>query len=236
MTEKDGYRVGVKILNEPVSWVQPISIKGLHFNQLSKTSFGIDKCIGLDILKRMGIDYPWLVSSYANGLLYMTINSFDRLIYVITINGRLLGGKGGFGSQLREEGKMSTKRRKKNDVPSGIDDQLDAYKDLSGKRLGTSRKEARLAELQNQLPEQARKAENERRNKTGHSIKHPKSSLESLDMEYTKQSRSICENLENAVLALESPKNTEIETPRLYIDLEDALIDDPCLADALNDE
>ncbi|KAF9648967.1 hypothetical protein BDM02DRAFT_3095597 [Thelephora ganbajun] len=126
---------------------------------------------------------------------------------------RLLGGKGGFGSQLRAAGgRMSSQKTSNND----------SCRDLTGRRLSTIKEAKKLAEYIDSEPARkkaeadAKKAKLEALekklgiSKDGESSQSKKRRLD--NDEYIEQSREIVENVKSAVSAalLKKRKKTKI--------------------------
>ncbi|TFK20280.1 hypothetical protein FA15DRAFT_673598 [Coprinopsis marcescibilis] len=179
-----------------------------------------------DIYPLLTARYPELPASLEESLVFTThagytpapedvlssLRSNDGNLVALRLAPRVLGGKGGFGSQLRAAGgRMSSQKTNNND----------SCRDLSGRRLSTIREAKKLAEYLEAEPERlAAKAEAQRaklealekklgidqqKNGEGSSSGAPevlagkKHRFE--DAEYVEQTKELSENVKNAVSA-----------------------------------
>ncbi|KAJ3809282.1 telomere stability and silencing-domain-containing protein [Lentinula aff. lateritia] len=186
-----------------------------------------------DVLSLLTEKYPLLPSSGLNLSTHSGLTHEDTSLASLCENGtklialrlspRVLGGKGGFGSQLRAAGgRMSSQKTNNND----------SCRDLSGRRLSTLKEAKKLAEYLESEPERlAAKAEAqkaklealERRlgidnpstgagpSRTGSSSTDQPAKLAGKkhrfdDTEYLEQSRELVDNVKSAVSAGKLPK------------------------------
>lgn len=118
---------------------------------------------------------------------YPATGSPDR----ISLRLRLLGGKGGFGSNLRAQGsKMSSKRRRLGN---------ESCRDLSGQRLRTLNQSRMIAEYLARKPEMDRKREAEIRDKMLKALEAPDRKPIFSDVEYLRTARETVDAVESAV-------------------------------------
>jgi hypothetical protein len=188
----------------------------------------------IDVLPLLNEKYPLLPSSGLVLSLHSGVTSEDSLVSALCndesnfaslrLSPRLLGGKGGFGSQLRAAGgRMSSQKTNNND----------SCRDLSGRRLSTLKEAKKLAEYLESEPERvAAKAEAqkaklealERRlgidnssdagpSKTGADeppkLAGKKHRFE--DTEYLEQSRELVDNVKSAVSAALLKKKKKVK-------------------------
>ncbi|EAU85597.1 hypothetical protein CC1G_06310 [Coprinopsis cinerea okayama7 len=151
-----------------------------------------------------------------------TLCSEDSNLVTLRLAPRILGGKGGFGSQLRAAGgRMSSQKTNNND----------SCRDLSGRRLSTIREAKKLAEYLESEPERlAAKAEAQKAKlealerklgidpnaKPGESSNIPPEILagkkHKLDSEYVEQTKELSENVKSAVSAAFLKKRKKAKT------------------------
>ncbi|KAF9478875.1 hypothetical protein BDN70DRAFT_859350 [Pholiota conissans] len=174
-----------------------------------------------DIYTLINARYPSFPLSLANSLVFSTnaghvlslndevssLRSGDALV-TLRLTPRLLGGKGGFGSQLRAAGgRMSSQKTSNND----------SCRDLSGRRLSTIKEAKKLADyIEHEPARLAAKAEAEKlklenlERKLGitpSSSKNPETTAEVLsgkkhrfdDTEYLEKTNELKEGVKNAV-------------------------------------
>lgn len=104
---------------------------------------------------------------------------------------RLLGGKGGFGSQLRAQGnKMSSKKRAGG---------YEACRDLSGRRIRTINQAKLIDEYLKKKPELEAKRDQEIRAKMEKAIRAPDERPIFKDVDFIKTSRDLADEVELAV-------------------------------------
>lgn len=105
---------------------------------------------------------------------------------------RLLGGKGGFGSNLRAQGsKMASKRR------SGA---RESCRDLAGRRISTLNQAKLISEYLARKPELERRREREIREKMVKAIEKAERRPIFEDVEYLRTARETVDTVESAVL------------------------------------
>ena len=110
---------------------------------------------------------------------------------VYTVRLRLLGGKGGFGSQLRAQGnKMSSKKRAGN---------YESCRNLNGQRLRTEKHTKMIEEYLAKEPERLSKREQEIREKMQKYLDAPNKKIMFDDPDYLKLCRKLLDNTEDAV-------------------------------------
>ncbi|KIK10069.1 hypothetical protein K443DRAFT_81382 [Laccaria amethystina LaAM-08-1] len=199
-----------------------------------------DTCIS-DLFPLLTCKYPSLPSSLQSSLSFSThaghvplpstpvhsLNSTSNLV-TLRLTPSLLGGKGGFGSQLRAAGgRMSSQKTSNND----------SCRDLTGRRLSTIKEAKKLAEYLETKPERlAAKAEAQRAKLEALERKlgiEPSSSSSKPgdpnappptlagkkhrfdDTEYLEQSRELSEGVKNAVTAalLKKKKKAKLAHP-----------------------
>lgn len=132
------------------------------------------------------------ISSLQINNLQTTICGFpiDKLdICIVHINGRLLGGKGGFGSQLRAQGGRMSKKKSTN---------IDSCRNLQGRRIRDVNQETKLIEFMAKAPELKRKAEEDLQKKIDQSLNPEPKKRYFTDISYIEQSRDIQEGIEQA--------------------------------------
>lgn len=115
------------------------------------------------------------------------INKLD--ICIVHITGRLLGGKGGFGSQLRAQGGRMSKKKSTN---------IDSCRNLQGRRIRDVNQETKLIEFMKKAPELKRKAEEDLQKKINDALNPEPKKKYFTDVSYIEQSRSIQEGIEQA--------------------------------------
>lgn len=104
---------------------------------------------------------------------------------------RLLGGKGGFGSQLRAQGnKMSSKKRAGN---------YESCRSLNGQRLRVQKHTKMIEEYLAKEPERLSKREQEIREKMQKYLEAPDKKVMFSDPEYLKLCRNLIDSTEDAV-------------------------------------
>ena len=104
---------------------------------------------------------------------------------------RLLGGKGGFGSQLRAQGnKMSSKKRAGN---------YEACRSLNGQRLRVQKQTKMIEEYLAKEPERLSKREQEIREKMQKYLEAPDKKVMFSDPDYLKLCRKLVDSTEDAV-------------------------------------
>lgn len=104
---------------------------------------------------------------------------------------RLLGGKGGFGSQLRAQGnRMSSKKRAGN---------YEACRDLSGRRLRTINEEKLLDEYMRKKPELDARRDAEIRDKMEKAISATNQKPIFRDVDFLQTTRDVVDEVEMAV-------------------------------------
>lgn len=109
----------------------------------------------------------------------------------IDIRLRLVGGKGGFGSQLRAQGnKMSSKKRAGG---------YEACRDLSGRRIRTINQAKLIDEYLRKKPEIEAKREEEIRAKMEKAIRAPDQRPIFKDADFIRTSRELADEVELAV-------------------------------------
>lgn len=109
----------------------------------------------------------------------------------ISLRLRLLGGKGGFGSNLRAQGsKMSSKRRRLGN---------ESCRNLSGQRLRALNQSRMIAEYLERKPEMDRKREAEIRDKMLKAVEAPDRKPIFADVEYLRTARETVDAVESAV-------------------------------------
>ncbi|KAI0033105.1 telomere stability and silencing-domain-containing protein [Vararia minispora EC-137] len=145
------------------------------------------------------------VLSDATSTLASLTPSGNGSLISLRLTPRLVGGKGGFGSQLRAAGgRMSSQKTSNND----------SCRDLSGRRLSTIKEAKRLAEYIEQEPSRKQALKEAQRaklealehklgiNKDGEGGDQTAGKRHRLeDTEYIEQSREIVDNVKNAVKA-----------------------------------
>lgn len=115
----------------------------------------------------------------------------SRPLCRISLRLRLLGGKGGFGSNLRAQGsKMSSKRRRLGN---------ESCRDLSGQRLRTLNQRRMVADYLARKPEMDRKREAEVRDRMLRAVEAPDKKPVFSDVEYLKTARETVDAVESAV-------------------------------------
>lgn len=110
---------------------------------------------------------------------------------VYNVKLRLLGGKGGFGSQLRAQGnKMSSKKRAGN---------YESCRSLNGQRIRVQKQTKMIEEYLAREPERLSKKEQEIREKMQKYLDAPDKKVMFCDPEYLKLSRKLLDSTEDAV-------------------------------------
>ncbi|KAF8515412.1 telomere stability and silencing-domain-containing protein [Hysterangium stoloniferum] len=154
-------------------------------------------------------DFYISLPSGPNPDIHSSLSDFNSTHVSIRITPRVLGGKGGFGSQLRAAGgRMSSQKTSNND----------ACRDLSGRRLSTVKEAKKLAEYLEGEPERKKAVSEARKAKiqalerqlgidaseTSSSAKNDKSAGSKRrfdDTEFLEQSREIVDSVKSAVAA-----------------------------------
>lgn len=120
---------------------------------------------------------------------YWTTNISSDLVQVRL---RLVGGKGGFGSQLRAQGnRMSSKKRAGN---------YEACRDLSGRRIRTVNQAKLINEYLQRKPELEAKKEQEIREKMEKAIRAPDQKVIFEDVDFLQTTRRVADEVELAVM------------------------------------
>lgn len=110
---------------------------------------------------------------------------------VFQVKLRLLGGKGGFGSQLRAQGnKMSSKKRAGN---------YESCRTLNGQRIRVQKQTKLIEEYLAKEPERLSKREQEIREKMQKYLEAPDKKVMFSDPEYLKLCRKLIDSTEDAV-------------------------------------
>lgn len=118
---------------------------------------------------------------------------------------RLLGGKGGFGSQLRAQGnKMSSKKRAGG---------YEACRDLSGRRIRTINQAKLIDEYLRKKPELEAKRDEEIRAKMEKAIRAPDERPIFKDVDFIKTSRDLADEVELAVQEALLPEDVDVIDP-----------------------
>lgn len=118
---------------------------------------------------------------------YWTTSSAD----IITVKLRLLGGKGGFGSQLRAQGnRMSSKKRAGN---------YEACRDLSGRRIRTVNQAKIINEYLKRKPELEAQKQEAIKEKMEKAIAAPDQKVIFKDLDFLQKSRAVTDEVELAV-------------------------------------
>ncbi len=109
----------------------------------------------------------------------------------VNIRLRLVGGKGGFGSQLRAQGnRMSSKKRAGN---------YEACRDLSGRRIRTVNQAKLISEYLQRKPELEARREEEIKKKMEKHIEAPNRKTKFEDVDFLKTVRNVADEVELAV-------------------------------------
>lgn len=117
---------------------------------------------------------------------------------------RLLGGKGGFGSQLRAQGnKMSSKKRAGN---------YESCRSLNGQRLRVQKQTKMIEEYLAKEPERLSKREQEIREKMQKYLEAPDKKVMFSDPEYLKLCRKLIDSTEDAVRSGLRAKNEDFDS------------------------
>ena len=117
---------------------------------------------------------------------------------------RLLGGKGGFGSQLRAQGnKMSSKKRAGN---------YESCRSLNGQRLRVQKQTKMIEEYLAKEPERLSKREQEIREKMQKYLEAPDKKVMFSDPEYLKLCRKLIDSTEDAVRSGLRAKNDDFDS------------------------
>ena len=120
---------------------------------------------------------------------------------VFQVKLRLLGGKGGFGSQLRAQGnKMSSKKRAGN---------YESCRSLNGQRLRVQKQTKMIEEYLAKEPERLSKREQEIREKMQKYLEAPDKKVMFSDPDYLKLCRKLLDSTEDAVRSGLRAKNRE---------------------------
>lgn len=120
---------------------------------------------------------------------WTTTNDSNDLVQVRL---RLVGGKGGFGSQLRAQGnRMSSKKRAGN---------YEACRDLSGRRIRTVNQAKLINEYLQRKPELEAKKEQEIREKMEKAIRAPDQKIIFEDVDFLQTTRRVADEVELAVM------------------------------------
>jgi hypothetical protein len=110
---------------------------------------------------------------------------------VFNVKLRIVGGKGGFGSQLRAQGnKMSSKKRAGN---------YESCRSLNGQRIRVQKQTKMIEEYLAREPERLSKKEQEIREKMQKYLDAPDKKVMFCDPEYLKLSRKLLDGTEDAV-------------------------------------
>ena len=127
---------------------------------------------------------------------------------------RLLGGKGGFGSQLRAQGnKMSSKKRAGN---------YESCRSLNGQRLRVQKQTKMIEEYLAREPERLSKREKEIREKMQKHLEAPGKKLMFYDPNYLKISKKLGDETEDAVRnGLKAKINLESDDFNSYSDFDE---------------
>lgn len=149
----------------------------------------------LDVIQAMDLPSCWL-----------DIRQHDSEYCTIRVRLRLLGGKGGFGSQLRAQGsKMSSKKRSGN---------YEACRDLAGRRIRTQTQAQKIADYLLALPELERQKREAVKDKMIETIDKAERRRPFADIRYVEKSKEAIENTEYAVLKSQLERQKPTESPQ----------------------
>ena len=147
---------------------------------------------------------------------------------VFQVKLRLLGGKGGFGSQLRAQGnKMSSKKRAGN---------YESCRTLNGQRIRVQKQTKLIEEYLAKEPERLSKREQEIREKMQKYLEAPDKKVMFSDPDYLKLCRKLIDSTEDAVRSGLRAKNRESDENDDSEDLENEDGDEDCDSDNENDK
>jgi len=183
----------------------------VHFALSPDTTLSSIPSLLAERLRSFPDSYDFYISlpSGPNPDVHSVLSDFNAAHVSIRIMPRVLGGKGGFGSQLRAAGgRMSSQKTSNND----------ACRDLSGRRLSTVKEAKKLAEYLEAEPERKKAASEARKVKiqalgrqlginaadSSSSTKNDKSAGSKRrfdDTEFLEQSRQIVDSVKSAVAA-----------------------------------
>lgn len=134
---------------------------------------------------------------------------------VFQVNLRLLGGKGGFGSQLRAQGnKMSSKKRAGN---------YESCRTLNGQRIRVQKQTELIEEYLAKEPERLSKREQEIREKMQKYLEAPDKKIMFSDPEYLKLCRKLIDSTEDAVRIGIRAQNEESDEDDDSLDYDDSV-------------
>lgn len=133
----------------------------------------------------------WETLGLTTGQYYLTKSRLNDEVYEASVRFRLLGGKGGFGSQLRAQGtRMSSKKRAGG---------YEACRDLSGRRLRSIKEAQLISEHLAKKPEQERKRQAEIRARMERLIEMAERKPVFKDVAYVRQTQDLVDEAELAV-------------------------------------
>ena len=133
---------------------------------------------------------------------------------VFQVKLRLLGGKGGFGSQLRAQGnKMSSKKRAGN---------YESCRTLNGQRIRVQKQTELIEEYLAKEPERLSRREQEIREKMQKYLEAPDKKVMFSDPEYLKLCRKLIDSTEDAVRSGLRAQNEESDEDDDSLDSDDS--------------